>query len=221
MRAVLGVAGRAGTGLGQGFQWDGWLRKRESISRKGLCEALSSSGCGSGFKGLAGPWGRWPGRGGVDGFRKRGFFSVAGRATPYHHPQPLPPALRLSGLLSTMSDPCPGWHWLHSMAHAHQELQAWLNGGEKPSTQAACTWCLAEVGTGDCCALPGPRNEPLAAANPEPGRLPQVGTQGTGKQHSMAIDGGQQSPADTLGTAEGPKPSAASLTTWLWGLESS
>lgn len=63
---------------------------------------------------------------------RRGFSRV-GRATSH---LATTPALCLSrdvshrqyqGLLPTLQDPCPGWHWWHSMAHAQQELQIWLN----------------------------------------------------------------------------------------------
>lgn len=56
MRAVLEVTERARTGLWWS-QRDGWQQKRESISGNWLCEALPSSGFGSGFKGLSAPQG--------------------------------------------------------------------------------------------------------------------------------------------------------------------
>lgn len=82
---------------------------------------------------------------GLDFESEEGLFHGGKGNTPT---LPLPPTLHLSravshGRLPTTRDLCPGWHRRHSVAHAHQALQTWLNRekylGKASAATAVCT----------------------------------------------------------------------------------
>lgn len=168
---------------------------------------LPSSGGGSGFNGLFGPrvsrkrWGQGhkafvipisfsqETRGDrLDLESEEGLFHGGKGNTPT---LPLLPTLCLSravshGRLPTTRDLCPGWHRRHSVAHAHQALQTWLNRekylGKASAAPAVCTLRPDEMRTAQwlCSAFaykPTPHINQTRPDEAPPSDLPQKDSQ--------------------------------------------